>query len=184
MLPSAAIAISMPVADGVMPAGVQLPWVPHVPYVEVAKGSSCYSAAGWFGFTKGIVQNAPNFMRFDEKITDPDGIVILDTAANAGDAGWKMQLWDPDCCPDIGTQPGFNAHLGAPQYFTPWFTKTFTVEKPGVYTVKSTVCQTRPATDLIQVSYEDPETGELVTLKKNVVYPAGSAEYDWTFTVK
>ncbi len=36
----------------------------------------------------------------------------------------------------------------------------------------------------MQVVYEDPETGELVTVKKNVVYPPGEAEYDWTFEAK
>lgn len=185
VFPTVAMAITMPEGEVDLPAGVMLPWAafPEEAW-EVSAGDTCYCVASWVGFTRGVVQNAPSYVRFDTKITDPNGEVVLDTFSNEADAAWVGELWNPADCENLGALTPFNAHLGAPQYFTPWFTKSFEAKAAGTYTVHSRVVQRRPATDLCIVYVEDPETHEMVALKKNVVYPAGEAEYDWTFEAK
>ncbi len=66
------MAISMPEGEVDLPAGVMLPWAafPEEDW-EVAMGDTCYCVASWSGFTKGIVQNAPNIVRFDDEDHGP-----------------------------------------------------------------------------------------------------------------
>ena len=143
LFPTMAMAINMREGEVDLPAGVMLPWAAYPEENwEVSVGDTCYSAASWYGFTKGIVQNAPNYTRFDVKITDPDGKEIVNTFENASDAAWVGELWDPADCEYLGALTPFNKNLGAPQYFTAWFTKSFTAIA-GTYTVHSKMVQYR-----------------------------------------
>jgi hypothetical protein len=54
---------------------------------------------------------------------------------------------------------------------------------PGTYSVHVTLLQTRPAPDLMLVQYVD-ETGEIVTLKKPMVWMPVFMEVDWEFTAE
>lgn len=166
---------------GQLPEGTLLPWGPvSEDPIVVEAGTTCYGAAAWAGFTQGIVKNAPNFTFFSYEVWDPNDVKICDVQIDDSAACWTHELWDPASCELIGELVPFNQRLGVKPYTMGWFTPTFVAGVEGAYRVHTTMLQTRPATDLMLVQYED-ESGELVTLKKPVVWMPGFAELDWEF---
>ena len=178
--PAYAAALGM---DGQMPEGTLLvePMLPGE-QLTVDVGEKCYGGAAWAGFTQGIVKNAPNFTFFGYEVRDPNGDIVLDVPVADSSKYWTRELWDPASCPIIGELIPFNQNLGVKPYMMAWFTPTFVPEVVGAYTVHFTMVQTRPAPDLMLVQYED-ENGELVTLKRPIVWMPAFIEVDWEFTV-
>jgi hypothetical protein len=172
-----------PGMDGQMPEGTLLPMAPlsDEPFI-VHKGETCYGAAAWAGFTQGIVKNAPNFTFFGYEVRDPNGETVLDVPVADSSKYWTRELWDSKSCELIGELVPFNPNLGVKPYMMAWFTPTFVPTLTGPYTVHATLLQTRPAPDLMLVQYED-ENGELVTLKRPIVWMPDFIEIDWEFTV-
>ena len=166
---------------GEMPEGTLLPLMADG--MTVAVGDTCYGGGAWAGFTQGIVKNAPNFTFFGYTVRDPYGHIVLDVPVAESSAYWTRELWDPASCDLIGVLAPFNEKLGAKPYMMAWFTPSFEVDVPGTYSVHATLLQTRPAPDLMLVQYED-ENGEIVTLKKPMVWMPVLMEVDWEFTAE
>jgi hypothetical protein len=172
---------------GQLPEGTLLPMATFPgEEITVQVGETCYGAAAWAGFTQGIVKNAPNFTFFSYKVEGPIGSPLLDTLVDVSleesPGCWTRELWDPSSCELIGELLPFNQHLGVKPYMMAWFTPTFVPTLAGTYQVHATLLQTRPAPDLMLVQYED-ENGELVTLKRPIVWMPAFIEVDWEFTV-
>ena len=169
---------------GTLLTGHMLPMTPFPggPSIEgVHVNDWCYGAAAWAGFTRGVAQNAPNFLYCTYKVTGPDGFEFEVTKAGSK-ARWTGVLWDPRTCAFIGELVPFNSHIGAEQYMMGWFTPAFQPPVAGTYTVHATIVQTRPAVDLMQLV--DPETGMVLKGQKAIAWPAGVTDFgEWTFEV-
>lgn len=170
---------------GTLPTGHMLPMAPFPggPSIEgVHVNDLCYGAAAWAGFTRGVVQNAPNFLYGTYEVTGPDGSTLLKVTKADSRVCWTGVLWNPTTCDFIGELVPFNSHIGAEQYMMGWFTPKFVPPVAGTYTVHATIVQTRPAVDLMQLV--DPETGMVLKRQKAIVWPAGVTDFgEWTFEV-
>lgn len=172
-----------PGMPGSLPEGTLLPmYAFEDENIVVGVGDTCYGSSAWAGFTQGIVKNAPDFMAIGYTVVDPSGDVVLDVDLEDSASCWTGKLWDPASCDLMGALSPFNEHLGAKPYMMAWFTPTFVASEPGVYSVHTTLVQTRPAPDLMLIAWE--EDGEMVVLNHHLVCMPVEMEIDWTFSAE